>query len=90
MLMPLFVLARNHSVLLPYGKWTCGNGREVLFNREYRPIASRQDGVVSSDVDAGEWVLDIVRHEYYYNDGTPRRGFAQRLEKILNAFYAGR
>jgi hypothetical protein len=22
----------------PYGKWTCEDGREILFNRYYKPI----------------------------------------------------
>jgi hypothetical protein len=26
---------------LPYGKWTCPDGREVLFNRFYEPIWQR-------------------------------------------------
>jgi hypothetical protein len=27
--------------LVPYGMWTCEDGREVLFNRVYAPIAER-------------------------------------------------
>ncbi|MCR8556976.1 DUF5623 domain-containing protein [Mucilaginibacter sp. BJC16-A38] len=52
---------------LPYGKWTCANGREVLFNRDYCPIWQRSpDGTVTAiqpDV--------YVRYEtteHYYND----------------------
>jgi hypothetical protein len=60
----------KHSVrrALPYGKWTCENGREVIFNREYQPILQRRDGVLSY-ADRGEWVEDIVKAEMYYDDG---------------------
>jgi hypothetical protein len=65
----LEVFAIKHSVrrTLPYGKWTCADGREVLFNREYQPIMQRKDGVVSY-ADHGEWVENIVSHEYFYDD----------------------
>ena len=26
---------------LPYGLWTCDDGKEILFNREYQPIWER-------------------------------------------------
>jgi hypothetical protein len=31
---------REHTLwcYLPYGKWTCSDGREVLFNRHYEPM----------------------------------------------------
>lgn len=71
---------RNHSIEeffvaysmrreLPYGKWTCGNGREVLFNREYQPILQRLDGVTSHCART-EWIHDIVSTEMYYDDGS--------------------
>jgi hypothetical protein len=52
---------------LPYGKWTCTGGREVIFNREYQPIAQRVNGVVSY-VDRNEWVENIEHTQYYYQD----------------------
>lgn len=52
---------------LPYGKWTCENGREVVFNREYQPIAQRFEGVVSY-ADRNEWVKQIVKAEMFYDD----------------------
>jgi hypothetical protein len=42
---------------LPYGLWVCGDGREVLFNRFYRPIWQRMPGMVAEKADQGEWVL---------------------------------
>lgn len=72
-----------HSVL-PYGKWTCADGREVLFNRSYRAIWQRVDGV-TTPADSTEWVKH-VHQEWFYNDGTPRRGLRARLERILSDF----
>lgn len=61
--------AIQHSVRrsLPYGKWTCKDGREVIFNREYQPILQTKDGV-ASHADRGEWVRNIVKTEMYYDD----------------------
>jgi hypothetical protein len=52
---------------LPYGKWTCEDGREVVFNREYQPIFQRVDGVVSY-ANRDEFVENIVSVELYYQD----------------------
>ena len=55
--------------LYPYGKWTCADGREVIFNRYYRPIWQRSaDGVVSV-ADCGEQVA-FVTQEWFYTDGS--------------------
>jgi len=67
----LEIFAIKHSVrrTLPYGKWTCEDGREVIFNREYQPILQRKDGVVAY-ADRNERVEGIVSHEYYYDDNS--------------------
>jgi hypothetical protein len=53
---------------LPYGKWTCADGREVLFNRAYKPIWQRSpDGLVTR-ADPEERVPWVVQ-EFYFNDG---------------------
>jgi hypothetical protein len=53
----------------PYGIWTCADGRQVLFNRRYRPIWQRTpDGKVSR-ADPGEWV-PWKAQEWLYDDGT--------------------
>ena len=52
----------------PYGKWTCADGREVLFNRGYKPIFSRYDGqVVEADADEH---INFEKQEWFYNDTT--------------------
>lgn len=68
----------NGLEFLPYGKWTCANGREVLFNRSYEPLFSRINGVVSK-ANRREWVEGIVRHEHYYDDfRSPRHNVRTR------------
>lgn len=67
--LPLFVIQHAVRRTLPYGIWTCADGREVLFNREYQPIAQRKDGVVSY-ANRDENVGDIVHAEMLYDDLT--------------------
>lgn len=52
---------------LPYGKWKCADGREVLFNRDYCPIWQRSDGVVTPI--APDVHVPHEKSEVYYNDG---------------------
>ena len=62
--------SRNYPETLPYGKWMCPDGREVLFNRHYAPIRQRgADGIVS-EADGSEWVR-FVHQEWFYNDRNP-------------------
>jgi hypothetical protein len=71
---------RAWMLLLPYGKWTCITGREVLFNRSYWPIWERAgpDAPVSPAC-PGKWVEGIVKSEHYYDDYTsPRRNAETR------------
>ena len=54
---------------LPYGKWTCDDGTEYLFNRGYGPIFKRRDGRVEL-VNPGTWVHGIHKQVWYYDDAT--------------------
>ncbi|MGH9676259.1 MAG: hypothetical protein ACRD36_04090 [Candidatus Acidiferrum sp.] len=77
---------------LPYGKWTCADGREVLFNRHYEPIWERSPGMPTQRADPDEWV-HYIRREYIYIDDQasplprlpPRsaRGAAQNMVRCL-------
>ena len=52
--------------LFPYGRWTCQDGRAVLFNRWYEPIWQRlPDGTVEA-ADGREWVPGIDGTEHFY------------------------
>lgn len=66
---------RNLRQHLPYGKWTCANGREVLFNRAYGPIWQRVP------LAAGGWLVKVAdaqervhfaKQEWFF-DSTDRR-----------------
>jgi hypothetical protein len=51
----------------PYGIWTCADGREVLFNRDYVPIFERRPGALGRVADHAEWVA-WVRQDFFFND----------------------
>jgi len=70
---------------LPYGFWQCTDGREVLFNRRYKPIYERQSGI-ATPARRDEWVKYKQQH-YFYDDGCiPTNA---RLKRILAAFQRG-
>jgi hypothetical protein len=54
--------------MIPYGRWTCEDGRQVVFNREYQPMYSRVLGGESVFCDHAEFVQGIVKVEYFYGD----------------------
>jgi hypothetical protein len=80
----VFDLDRRQN--LPYGKWTCADGREVLFNRGYKPIWERCPGGAARPADRSEWI-PWLKQEWFYDDSTkdPR----QPAEAALNTFRAG-
>jgi hypothetical protein len=73
---------------LPYGKWTCEDGREVLFNRQYRPIWQRRPSEPATIADPTERVK-FMREEWFYRDASaPCRNKASRArcEAVLTAW----
>lgn len=54
---------------LPYGKWTCKDGTEVLFNRDYRPLWAKDVNGVVIALDPDTWV-EYEEEEWLYNDST--------------------
>jgi hypothetical protein len=54
---------------VPYGRWTCADGREVLFNRDYTPIYERHPSQLGRVAQHDEWV-PWVAQEWFFNDGT--------------------
>jgi hypothetical protein len=67
---------------LPYGKWTCADGREVLFNRWYEPLWQRHPGSPPEPADPMEWVR-WIRQEWFYDDGTRDKQKIGRGEAAL-------
>lgn len=53
---------------LPYGKWTCADGTEVLFNRDYCPIWYKTPTGKVGTLDPDTWI-SYVETNHYYNDG---------------------
>lgn len=53
---------------MPYGVWTCGDGREVVFNRFYEPLFQRWRDTTVQPADPREWVKNIVGQEWFYDD----------------------
>lgn len=63
----LFAIKYSVRRTLPYGIWYCMDGREVIFNREYQPIAQRANGIVSY-ANRDEFVEYINREVKFYDD----------------------
>jgi hypothetical protein len=68
---------------LPYGKWTCSDGREVLFNRFYEPIWHRcRPAETPEPTDPTERV-PWETQEWFYDDGVRDRQKIVRGEAAL-------
>jgi hypothetical protein len=54
---------------LPYGIWTCDDGREVMFNRFYEPIWERANGVttIANPKERIPWRNQM----WFFADGNP-------------------
>lgn len=75
------VLAQNYPLdRRLYGLWRCEDGREVLFNRGYRPIWERRPGQAARMADPKEWVEGIIRDaDYFWTDGRGTNARGLRL-----------
>lgn len=73
---------------LPYGEWTCTDGRKVLFNRNYKPIWQRLPGHCAERADPEEKVKFVEQKWFYEDDNTPWRDAKskQRCELVLAEF----
>lgn len=79
-------------ICLPYGKWRCADGREVLFNRYYQPMWHRLPGEQASAADPAERVQK-KSEEWFYTDANPphrNKETLARCEAILESGYSGR
>lgn len=56
---------------LPYGKWKCEDGRTVIFDRVYDPIAQKYPGQPASFLNPERWIYDITDQTWLYDDATP-------------------
>jgi hypothetical protein len=62
------VVPPRDSDTLPYGMYICADGREVLFDRGYRPLWSRRPGGEIEPADPHEWI-HFKRQIWFYNYG---------------------
>ena len=72
------ILLNGHSpkkmvdrLSLPYGIWTCQDGREILFNREYQPIWQRHNDKLPMQADPKEWIQFSKSQKWFYDDLKP-------------------
>ena len=59
-----------------YGRWRCRDGREVLFNRGYRPLWERRPGQPVAIANPKEWV-DLVERPTPRHTRTRARAVAE-------------
>lgn len=76
--------------VLPYGKWTCTDGKEILFNRDYCPIWYRdKDGFVDT-LDPATWI-EFEKQEWFFGDTDPpwqSRKTYKKCKSILGSWGA--
>ena len=77
---------------LPYVFWICANKREVIANRNYRPIWSRHRGQMAIPANFAEWINDIKQEIFLFDDQidpweSPTE--RDRLERVLGRFVSG-
>jgi hypothetical protein len=75
---------------IPYGLWTCEGGREIIFNRDYKPIWERKGGKVKPG-NPKEWVK-FIDQRWFHSDGPnkPSPSVLKLAEKVLADFNAGK
>lgn len=72
---------------LPYGVWTCADGRVVLFNRFYEPIWERSPGQGAFAADPSERVKWETQ-AWFYDERHQEPAKRKRAEGALKAFQA--
>jgi hypothetical protein len=75
---------------LPYGQWTAGDGRVVIFNRRYTPIWERlPDGTVQR-ANPHEWVRWIEQSWFDCGSARYEKNARERYRKVLQDFFDGK
>jgi hypothetical protein len=70
---------REFRLRCPYGLWSCTDGREVIFNRDYWPILERRPGEKAKPANPNEWIWGIRAHDYFFDDANPPWGRRRRV-----------
>jgi hypothetical protein len=50
----------------PRGMWTCGDGRQVIFDRSYELVWEYLPNGICRAADPHEWVEDITRRKFFF------------------------
>jgi hypothetical protein len=74
---------------LPLGRWTCADGREVLFNSFEEPIWQRRPGAEASQADPHARVSRIVMTERIYGPTHRHHEKREIAKKWLEEFRSG-
>jgi hypothetical protein len=77
------------AMILPLGRWTCADGREVLFNAFEEPIWQRWPGIKATPADPYERVSGILWTEWIYTDADRHHEKRLFAKTWLNDFKAG-
>lgn len=56
-----------YRLFIPYGLWTCDDGTQVLFNRDYKPIWIKDVQGNVSKICPDTWIR-FVHQEWFFND----------------------
>jgi len=76
--------------VLPYGRYIASDGREILFNRSYRPIWERlPDGTVQRAV-GGEWVNWVAQGWFDHGSMRYEKTAREAYRKVLRDFIDGK
>lgn len=76
--------------MLPYGRWTTGDNRVIIFNREYQPIFERVNDI-NKFIEHDEIIENISKVEYFYDDSNSpvtylvRKFKGRSIDKMQNA-----
>ena len=73
---------RPMRLYLPYGRWRCDNGTEVLFNRDYRPLWQKSASGTITVADPDEWIT-FSRQEWFFGDTNSPDANNASLETLL-------
>ncbi len=74
------ILFHFWRLYLPYGKWVCEDGTEVLFNRDYCPMWARNPSGEIVGIEPDLWV--IFKEQTWFTDESGRYQ-KQKGENIL-------
>lgn len=77
------------AFMLPAGRWTCADGREVLFNSFEEPIWERRPGAEATPADPHERVSRIVWTDIIYGDAHRHHQRRDLAKTWLADFRAG-